>query len=134
MSTPITTVMIIDDNAVDLYIASRMVKTNLVSTTVLEYSTAFEALEFLKQHQDDVKALPEIIFVDIYMPQMSGFEFMEGYDNLSPLLKKHSRVYILSSSIDDGDIARARINSNTCSFLVKPITKNFLDSIGNGSL
>lgn len=134
MSTAIITAMIIDDNAVDLYIASRMVKRNLFASTLLEYSSATEALNYLELHQENPEKLPQVIFVDIYMPQMTGFEFMERYANLSPTLKFNCRVYILSSSIDDRDIARARMESNTCRFLVKPVTKEFLDSISSGSL
>lgn len=134
MSTSIKTVMIIDDNAVDLYIASRMIESNQFATTILEHNSALDALDYLQKYQDNPEQLPQVIFVDIYMPQMSGFEFMESYGNLPLALREHCKVFILSSSIDDRDIARARANNHTCSFVVKPISKEFLAEVSSGNL
>lgn len=133
MKTLFKQIMIIDDNAVDLYIGSRMIINNLFAEKVNEYSSASEALYFLQNNQDDLEKLPEVIFVDIYMPEMSGFDFMEQYARLPSALKNHCRVYILSSSIDDMDIVRAQVDPNTGIFLVKPITKESLDRIADGT-
>lgn len=123
------TVMIIDDNTIDLYITSRMITTKKFGKKVLQYSSAQEALQYLQQNQDNILALPQIIFVDIYMPMMSGFEFLDAYEKLSPTLKINCRTYIVSSTIDNEDIARAKRNKNVVCFQVKPITKQFLDQI-----
>jgi CheY-like chemotaxis protein len=123
------TVMIIDDNIVDLYITSRMVTKNNFSKKVLEYSAAEEALKYLQENQDNIPALPQVILIDIYMPRMSGFQFLEAYDKLPSTLKNHCKAYIISSTIDDFDIARAHSDKNVISFQVKPITKQFLDRI-----
>ena len=123
------TVMIIDDNTIDLYVASRMITKNNFGKKVLQYSAAAEALKYLQDNQDNFSELPQVIFVDIYMPVMSGFEFMEAYDKLSPALKKYCKAYIISSTIDNEDIVRSRIDNNVVSFQVKPITKEFLDRI-----
>lgn len=122
-------VMIIDDNTIDLYISSRLIIKNYFAKKVLEYCDSKEALKYLQDNQDNIAELPQVIFVDIYMPLMSGFEFMEAYDKLSPTLKKNCRTYIISSTIDDGDILRARRDKNVISFQVKPINKEFLDRI-----
>jgi CheY-like chemotaxis protein len=123
------TVMIIDDNTIDLYITSRMITKKKFGKKVLKYSSAQEALKYLQHNQDNISALPQIIFVDIYMPVMSGFEFLDEYDKLSPTLKINCRAYIVSSTIDDDDIARAQRNTNVVCFQVKPITKEFLELI-----
>ena len=123
------TVMIIDDNAIDLYISSRIITKNNFGKKVLAYSAAEEALKYLQDHQDTITELPQIIFVDIYMPMMSGFEFLQKYDQLPLALKNHCKTYVLSSTIDDDDIVRVRSDKNVLSFLVKPITKEFLDRI-----
>ena len=73
--------------------------------------------------------LPQVIFVDIYMPLMSGFEFLDAYEKLPLDLKNNCRTYIISSTIDDDDIVRARRDKNVISFQVKPINKEFLDRI-----
>jgi CheY-like chemotaxis protein len=123
------TVMIIDDNLVDLYIISRMITKNNFGKNVLQYTEAEEAMKYLQENQNDISKLPQIIFVDIYMPLMSGFEFMEAYDMLSDTLKKYCKTYIVSSTIDNEDIAQSSSNKNIVSFHVKPITKEFLDRI-----
>ncbi|MFV8327746.1 response regulator [Flavobacterium sp. ZS1P14] len=123
------TVMLIDDNTIDLYISSRLIIKNYFGKKVLEYSDAKEALKYLQDNQENIAELPQVIFVDIYMPLMSGFEFLEAYDKLSPALKKNCRAYIVSSTIDNEDIARAKRNKNVVCFQVKPITKQFLDLI-----
>lgn len=123
------TVMIIDDNLVDLYIISRMVTKNNFGKNVLHYTEAHEAMKYLQENQENISKLPQIIFVDIYMPLMSGFEFLEAYDTLSTNLKNYCKTYIISSTIDNEDIARSSSNTNVVSFHVKPITKEFLDRI-----
>ncbi|MNF97157.1 Regulator of RpoS [compost metagenome] len=123
------TVMIIDDNLVDLYIISRMITKNNFGKNVLHYTEAEEAMKYLQENQDNVSKLPQIIFVDIYMPLMSGFEFLEEYDKLSNTLKNYCKTYIISSTIDNEDIAQSSSNKNVVSFHVKPITKEFLDRI-----
>lgn len=123
------TVMIIDDNTIDLYISSRLIIKNYFAKKVLEYSDAKEALEYLQDHKDNIAELPQVIFVDIYMPMMSGFEFLEAYDKLPLDLKNNCRTYIVSSTIDNDDILRVRRDRNVISFQVKPINKEFLDRI-----
>lgn len=123
------TVMIIDDNTIDLYVCSRMIIKNNFGKKVLQYSVATEALKYLRDNQNNFSELPQIIFVDIYMPVMSGFEFMTEYDKLSLALKQHCKVHIISSTIDNQDIVNSRTNDNVVSFQVKPITKEFLDRI-----
>lgn len=125
------TVMIIDDNLVDLYIISRMVTKNNFGKNVLHYTEAQEAIKYLQENQENISKLPQIIFVDIYMPLMSGFEFLEAYDTLSTNLKNYCKTYIVSSTIDNEDIAQSNNNKNVVAFHVKPITKEFLDRIIN---
>ena len=127
--TKFENVMIIDDNVIDLYIASRMITKNIFGNNVLAYTKAQEALDYLHDNQNNEAALPQIIFVDIYMPIMSGFDFLKCYNELPEKLKNYCHVYVLSSTIDDYDIVRASTDVNIISFQVKPITKDFLDKI-----
>jgi CheY-like chemotaxis protein len=122
-------VMIIDDNNIDLYITKRLIIKNNFGKEVLEYNAAAEALKYLQDNQDNIPMLPLIIFIDIYMPEMSGFEFLEAYDKLPITLKKYCKVFIISSTIDENDIERSHLDKNLTAFQVKPITKEFLDSI-----
>lgn len=125
-------VMIIDDNNIDLYITKRLIIKSNFGKEVLLYDAAAEAIKYLLHNQENFSLLPNIIFTDIYMPEMSGFEFLEAYDKLNGALKKYCKVFIISSTIDDQDIARSRLDKNLTAFQVKPITKEFLDGIPAG--
>jgi len=127
-------VMVIDDNNIDLYITSRMILKNHFALELLQYYTATEALEYLSQNQDNATAWPDIIFTDLYMPIMSGFEFMESFSRLPGALKAHCRTFVLSSSIDDNDIIRAANDENIEDFHEKPITVKFLENINPRSI
>ena len=122
-------VLLIDDNTTDLYIMERLINKFNFGKEIVQYTCAIKALLYLQENQNDINKLPQIIFVDIHMPIMSGFEFMEEYDKLSSVLKKHCKVYIVSSSIDDNDMKRANDDLNVVAFQVKTITKEFLNSI-----
>lgn len=129
MQPKFETIMMIDDNSIDLYITSRLIGKNNFGNEVLSYTDAREALKYLQDNINNVDLLPDVIFVDIYMPLMSGFEFLEEYDKLPDPTKKYCKVYIISSSFDKREIARAENNKNVIAFQEKPITLDFLNSI-----
>lgn len=127
--TKFRTIMIIDDNNIDLYITSRMILKNGFAENILEYSSAINALAYLNQNTTDPSAWPDVILVDIYMPLMSGFEFMEAYALLPENLKAHSRVFIVSSTIDPKDINRIQTDKHITAFHEKPISRDFLSQL-----
>jgi CheY-like chemotaxis protein len=122
-------VMIIDDNVIDLYISKRLIIKNKFGKNVLEYFSADKALKYLRDYQEEPYLLPQVIFIDIYMPIMSGFEFLEAYEKLPLTPNTKCKIYILSSTIDKNDIERSNQDKNITAFQVKPITKEFLESI-----
>lgn len=122
-------VIVIDDNPIERYICSRIILHNNFGKNVVEFSHASEALAYLEENQEKECQLPEVIFIDLYMPHFSGFQFLEAYDKLPLSLKNRVKVFIISNTIDDLDITRVCRDSNVVSFQQKPLTKEFLDRI-----
>lgn len=122
-------VMVIDDNLIDLYIAAKMITRNNFGKKVLQYSSAIEALKYLQENLGNISGWPNVMFVDIYMPGMSGFEFMLEYEKLPAELKNYCKVFIISSSVDKRDIAKANNDINVIAMKEKPITKDFLNDV-----
>jgi CheY-like chemotaxis protein len=99
-----------------------------VSRNLLRFfETAKETLEFLKNAKSD--DLPEIIFLDIIMPGMDGFQFLEEFEKLGDGIVKQSKVVLLSTSDSFKDLNRANKNKLVRKFLNKPLTNEMLLAI-----
>jgi len=109
--TAILSVMIIDDNETDRYILKRLLKRSKIDHKVFEAENGKVALDFLTDYQGNIKKYPEtyppmMVFLDINMPMMNGFEFLEKYNDLRD---KNSAIglikfAIFSSSEEDNDL------------------------------
>lgn len=119
-------VMVIDDTAEDTYITSYVIKKSNYSREILKFDLATEALEYLQLNINNPSLLPEAIFVDIYMPLMTGFEFLDEYEKLPEDYKSKCTVFVISSSFDERDINRARSNKNVKAYIEKPLRRDFL--------
>lgn len=113
-------VLIIDDNENDLLFA-RLIMERLGDTfEVVEHESAKAALAFLRDQPDHGIAL---ILLDINMPGMNGFEFLEAYDGLLAEQRAHAVVVMLTSSPDPRDQARAATFASVKGYITKPIDK-----------
>ncbi len=114
-------VMIIDDSQTDRYIARFMVQEYGLTSAIVEQSSAISALNYLRQCADDNEAFPEVIFLDIRMPEMDGFEFLSAYEDFPPHLIAGCYIVMLSSSIDPVDVERSMANNHVLQYICKPI-------------
>ncbi len=124
-------VMLIDDTPEDLYINNRFLEKYGNNNSILQFNMALSAMEYLKSHQSDISKIPDIIFLDIHMPLMNGFEFLEEYEKLTLGIKSKSKVYMLTSSFDSDDIRKAKANHNVKELLEKPLNKMIVEKIIN---
>ena len=119
------TVMLIDDNEIDNLINQKMIEAAAIAENIYTHTGAKSAIEFLKNMEKmDVadKVLPDIIFLDIDMPLMDGFQFLDEFEKLAPVTKKKSRIVMLTSSINPQDFSRSKKYPNVKLYLNKPLS------------
>ncbi len=119
--------LIIDDVAADRFFTKRALKKINPEIAVHEFSYADEALTFLRSPSRDSF---DVLLVDINMPRMDGFEFVEAYRDLYRELKGDAEVYFMSSSINPDDKSCALALPDIAGYLEKPITKDALSGLG----
>lgn len=120
-------VMLVDDNPMDNLVNRQLIESAGFAMKVNKYETARDTLEFLKKASAD--ELPEIIFLDIIMPGMDGFQFLEEFEKLGEGVTKKCRVILLSTSDSFKDLNRANKNRLVKKFLNKPLTIEMLSAI-----
>ncbi len=122
-------VLLIDDNDIDNFINERMITTNQFSKMVVVKNSGESALQFLRDNSDNSDILPQIIFLDLNMPVMDGFSFLEAYEDLPESILTTCKVIVLSSSISPEDINRASTNQYVVKYVNKPLNEKYLDAI-----
>ena len=122
-------VALVDDDKIYQFTATRSLQLTQSVNEILPFFAAEEALDFLKENSENVASLPDFIFLDINMPVMDGWMFLEGFEKIGPTLKKEVTIYMVSSSIDPSDINRANSNRWIKEYVTKPITIDKLSSL-----
>jgi len=120
MNDPIR-ILLVEDEEINNYIATRLIQKALPGAAVTSCLHGKYAIDLLTEMKNDPTKLPDIILLDINMPVMNGWEFLDEYNhrNIDPQGK--SAIYILSSSVFSEDINRARTYSQVKDFIRKPL-------------
>lgn len=119
-------VMLVDDNDIDLKINEKVVGITKLFDKVVVCRSADEALNYLKSNIADPILLPDMILLDIQMPDMNGFEFLEKYKKLPNAFTEVCVIAMLSSTLDFSDIQRAEANPYVAKLLKKPLMPKIL--------
>ncbi|MCW5912325.1 MAG: response regulator [Cyclobacteriaceae bacterium] len=122
----IQTVYLVDDNEVDLFVQKRFIEMKKFAGNIITFSSPSKALEALTNNSAH---LPGILFLDLNMPMLNGFEFLEQVRETSQELFNRLRVVVLTSSNSQADRDRAYSFSNVIRFIPKPLTSQGLDEL-----
>lgn len=129
MSNNPKTVLLIDDNFVDLKINSKIIELSNLFDEIITCQSGEEGLEYLSKVLNNNGKLPELILLDIQMPDMDGFEFLELYRKLPKKLADNCLIAMLSSTLDFGDIKKAEANLHVVELLKKPLFPTELENL-----
>ncbi len=122
--------MIIDDDEINNFIVARIIakipNINAKVDTCLNGQIAIDLLNTLKE---DPSLLPDIIFLDINMPVMNGWEFLNEFERIKKSLNKNIKIFMLSSSVYNDDINLAKNYTAVNSFISKPLSLEKIQGI-----
>lgn len=115
---------IIDDDKIYVNLVKKIIEIKRLSENLLIYKNGKEALDYFRlvmENVTDEEKLPDIIFLDLNMPVMDGWEFLSEFIKIKNKLNKKITLYVVSSSIDPRDLERAKSFNMVTDYLIKPI-------------
>jgi two-component system, chemotaxis family, chemotaxis protein CheY len=116
-------IALVDDDKIFQLTAFKTIKSTEITDNILQFLNGEEALQFLRKNLSDPATLPDYIFLDINMPYIDGWMFLDDYQDLKSRITKPISIYMVSSSIDPRDIQRAKTNQNVKDYVIKPVTR-----------
>jgi CheY-like chemotaxis protein len=122
-------ILVIDDNPTDRYIAKRMAEKYHFAEEIILQESALEALEYIQSLEKVPHLLPQFIFLDINMPGMNGYEFLDEYAKFSETIKSNCIIMMITTSIHPDDLKRAQDSPSVIRFLNKPLDKGKFELI-----
>lgn len=115
-------ICLVDDDQVYQYTATKSIKSSNAVKRVLVFNDGEEAYNYLQENLQVRENLPDIIFLDINMPYMDGWEFMDRFVEVKNNLPKTVTIYMVSSSVQQEDLDRAKKYEDISDYIIKPIT------------
>lgn len=124
MENKFNTCLLIDDGIVDIFINEKIILLADFADNVIIKNNAADALKLLKE----MPIPPDIIFLDIKMPEMDGFDFLSEYDALS-IEKDNIKIFMLSSTTDPVEREKAHKHKSVTELLIKPLHREALNAL-----
>ncbi len=126
--------IIIDDDPIHHKMVQYMLTKNDLSKETTYTFDGNLVLDYLEENKTKITALPDYIFLDLYMPGHSGWDFLNRFQEIYQSLRKEIKIYIVSSSIFQMDINRTKAYPFVTSYITKPLIKGIFDNIKGRSL
>lgn len=117
------TIFLIDDDLIQLKIAGKMIEQVSGIRKIKTFLEAESALNFIRNHKEKPSSLPDTILLDLNMPEMNGWDFLEVFEELKQSIEKKIKIYILTSSQDDADMQKSTGYPSVFGYIVKPLTR-----------
>lgn len=122
-------ILLIDDNETDNFISNYFVEKSKIAEKITVKGSALEAMEYLEKLKGNSEEFPDFIFLDLSMPKMDGFDFLDQFMKFPEAINNKCSVAILTSSNDKEDIARASQYPVVKKYFIKPLRLEDLNNL-----
>lgn len=121
--------LLIDDDYIFNLLHKRIIQIIDKEGEVIDFKDSVMALGYLKDILDNEKTLPDYIFLDISMPEMNGFELLDEISDYAVEMFAHTKLYIVTSSLNDRDMKKAFSYPMLTGYYGKPLTIEVIKEI-----
>lgn len=127
-------IMLIDDNEIDNFINEKIVQASSFADNIYVHTSSKSALEFLKnimltKKKFPKELIPAYVFLDINMPMLDGFQFLDEYEKLIKDSEFKTKIVMLTTSLNPYDIEKSKSYSSVIDFIHKPLTEEALNKL-----
>lgn len=130
INTLTTTVMLVDNSSIDNFVNAKIITRYQFALNVLPFTKASKALKFLLELNSANEAdIPTVLFLDLDMPEISGFEFLDAFQMLSDKIKKNVKIVILTNSANPSDAIICSKHKSVVTFFQKPLIKDNIEAL-----
>lgn len=120
---------VIDDDKIYHFLLKNLFKQNGIEVASTFFINGSDAIEYIKNNTDN-EILPDLILLDVNMPIMNGWQFLEEFGKIAQDLSKKPTIYMISSSNNEVDINKSKeFDGAVKGYFLKPICKEDLDKI-----
>ncbi len=115
--------MLVDDDEIFTYIIKKIIEESDIAEQINIFSNGRDAINYLSEVATEESLLPKVIFLDLNMPLLDGWGFLDEYIRLKPKLCKKINLYVITSSVSTYDHQKSKDYSDITDFIVKPLAK-----------
>lgn len=126
---PKKNICLIDDDQIYQFLCKKTFEKSAYVRSLMIFSNGKEAIDFFMEHKSHTSDLPDVIFLDLDMPLMDGWQFLDEYIPMKEDIVKEMVIYIATSSTHPVDLSKAKEISDVKGYLIKPITTESFNKI-----
>lgn len=121
MTIPELSIAIVDDDPIYQFTAKKIIQISKLAGDIQQFMSGDEALDYIVNNKNNFEKLPSLLLLDLNMPVMDGWMFLDSFHEIKSTICKEILIYIVTSSIDPRDIAHSKSYTEVKEFISKPL-------------